>query len=87
MQKIKFLIGFLFVVTISSGQSLAISKRLNGKVTADYNDLEGIYIVNLKTERATLTERGGYFSITACPEVLYSSYTTAISQNYQFFIQ
>jgi len=27
--------------------------------------LEGIYIVNLKTEKATLTERGGYFSITA----------------------
>jgi hypothetical protein len=65
LQKIKFLIGFLFVVTISSGQGLATSKRLNGKVTADYNDLEGIYIVNLKTERATLTERGGYFSITA----------------------
>lgn len=65
MQKIKFLIGFLFVVTISSGQSLAISKRLSGKVTSDYNDLEGIYIVNLKTEKATLTERGGYFSITA----------------------
>lgn len=55
----------MFVVTISSGQSLAISKRLSGKVTADYNDLEGIYIVNLKTEKATLTERGGYFSITA----------------------
>ncbi len=65
MQKITFLIGFLFLVTISSGQGLATSKRLNGKVTADYNDLEGIYIVNLKTERATLTERGGYFSITA----------------------
>jgi hypothetical protein len=65
LQKIKFLIGFLFVVTISSGQGLVIYKRLNGKVTADYNDLEGIYIVNLKTEKATLTERGGYFSITA----------------------
>lgn len=65
MQKIIFLIGFLFLVTISSGQGMATSKRLNGKVTADYNDLEGIYIVNLKTERATLTERGGYFSITA----------------------
>jgi hypothetical protein len=65
LQKITFLIGFLFLVTISSGQGLATSKRLNGKVTADYNDLEGIYIVNLKTERATLTERGGYFSITA----------------------
>lgn len=65
MQKIKFLIGFLFLVTICSGQGLVTSKRLNGKVTANYNDLEGIYIVNLKTERATLTERGGYFSITA----------------------
>lgn len=65
MQKITFLIGFLFLVTISSGQGLSSSKRLNGKVTADYNDLEGIYIVNLKTERATLAERGGYFSITA----------------------
>lgn len=65
MQKIIFLIGFLFLVTISSGQGLATSKRLNGKITADYNDLEGIYIVNLTTERATLTERGGYFSITA----------------------
>ena len=65
MQKIKFLIGFLFLVTISSAQGLATSKRLNGKVIADYNELEGIYIVNLKTERATLTERGGYFSITA----------------------
>ena len=65
MQKIIFLIGFLFLVTISSGQGLTTSKTLNGKITADYNDLEGIYIVNLKTERATLTERGGYFSITA----------------------
>jgi hypothetical protein len=65
LQKIKFLIGFLFLVTISSAQGLATSKRLNGKVIADYNELEGIYIVNLKTERATLTERGGYFSITA----------------------
>jgi len=65
LQKIKFLIGFLFLVTISSGQDVATSKRLKGKLTADYNDLEGIYIVNLKTEKATLTERGGYFSITA----------------------
>jgi hypothetical protein len=65
LQKITFLIGFFFLVTISGGQGLATSKRLNGKVTADYNDLEGIYIVNLTTEKATLTERGGYFSITA----------------------
>ena len=65
MQKIKLLIIFLFLVTISSGQTLIGSKKLNGKVIANYNDLEGIYIVNLKTEKAVLTERGGYFSITA----------------------
>lgn len=65
MQKIKLLFIFLFLVTTSRGQSLIISKRLNGKVIANYNDLEGIYILNLKTEKAVLTERGGYFSITA----------------------
>lgn len=40
-------------------------KKMNGKVMSDYSELEGIYIVNLKTEKATLTERGGYFSIMA----------------------
>lgn len=47
------------------GQTVVTPLKLNGKVTADYSDLESIYIINLKTEKATLTERGGYFSIDA----------------------
>lgn len=47
------------------GQSTPMEKKINGKVTADYSDLEGIYIINLHSEKATVTERGGYFSITA----------------------
>jgi hypothetical protein len=47
------------------GQINVPSQKMNGKVIADSNDLEGIYIINLKTDKATLTERGGYFSIDA----------------------
>lgn len=65
MQKIKTLIFFIFFVNLTSGQGFISSKKINGKVTANYNDLEGIYIINLKTEKATVTERGGYFSINA----------------------
>jgi hypothetical protein len=42
-----------------------MGKKINGKVTADCTDLEGIYIINLHTEKSTITERGGYFSINA----------------------
>lgn len=65
MQTIKFCFIFLFLVTFAQGQTTSISKIINGKVTASYNDLEGIYLINLKTEKSTLTEHGGYFSINA----------------------
>lgn len=65
MQTIKFCFIFLFLVTFAQGQTASISKIINGKVTASYNDLEGIYLINLKTEKSTLTEHGGYFSINA----------------------
>ncbi|MGV1010939.1 MAG: hypothetical protein ACOYBS_00700 [Flavobacterium sp.] len=65
MQTIKFSFIFLFFVTFAQGQIASISKIINGKVTASYNDLEGIYLINLKTEKSTLTEHGGYFSINA----------------------
>jgi hypothetical protein len=47
------------------GQTTPMEKKINGKVTADCTDLEGIYIINLHTEKSTITERGGYFSINA----------------------
>ena len=65
LQTIKFSLFFLFLVTFVQGQTAAISKKINGKVTASYTDLEGIYLINLKTEKSTLTEHGGYFSINA----------------------
>ena len=40
---------------------------LNGKINANSMDLEGVYVINLKTEKSTITEKDGYFSITATP--------------------
>lgn len=40
-------------------------KKLNGKITSDYPDLEGIYIANLNSDVATVSEKNGYFSINA----------------------
>ena len=41
------------------------AKSIKGKVVSDAVDLEGIYIVNLKTEATATTEEGGYFTIDA----------------------
>jgi len=41
--------------------------RLNGKINANTMDLEGVYVINLKTEKSTITEKDGYFSIAAIP--------------------
>ena len=65
MPHIKCTLIFLFLVTFVNGQIAFVSKKLNGKVTANTTDLENIYLINLKTSRSTLTEHGGYFSIYA----------------------
>ena len=65
LKAIKFsLILFLFLNVVSA-QSNAVFRKLNGKVTSTNSDLEGIYITNLKSREATLTEHGGYFEIQA----------------------
>jgi hypothetical protein len=56
---------FLFLFTASGWAQEPVRKTLNGKVTASISDLDNIYVVNLKTENGTLTQRGGYFSIAA----------------------
>lgn len=38
-------------------------KILKGKVTATVSNLEGIYVINLNSEKSTTTERSGYFNI------------------------
>ncbi|WKL42932.1 hypothetical protein [Flavobacterium sp. ZE23DGlu08] len=39
--------------------------RLKGKVTSDVSVLEGIYVINLKSEQALVTDKEGNFSIFA----------------------
>jgi hypothetical protein len=46
------------------GQS-NIAVDCQGKVNADMSNLEGIYVINLKTENATITDKEGYFYIKA----------------------
>ncbi len=46
------------------GQS-NIALDCHGKVNTDMSNLEGIYVINLKTENATITDKEGYFYIKA----------------------
>lgn len=56
---------FILLITTSSVAQSKQSKILEGKIVANSSDLEGIYVVNLKTDISTVTEKGGYFSIRA----------------------
>lgn len=40
---------------------------LKGKINANTADLEGVYVINLKTEKSTITEKDGQFLIAAIP--------------------
>ncbi|MFV8373819.1 hypothetical protein [Flavobacterium sp. LB1P62] len=57
-------IFFILVVSKAFAQE-PVPVKLNGKVIADMSDLEGIYVINLKTEKAAIIEKSGYFSIPA----------------------
>lgn len=57
-----FIIGFA-----NAFAQIPIHTKLNGKISATTPDLDGVYVINLKNEAATITENGGYFSITAAP--------------------
>jgi len=50
-------------------------KMLNGRITANSTDLEGVYVVNAQTEVMTTTNELGVFSIAAKPgdEIVFSS--------------
>ncbi|WP_369766160.1 hypothetical protein [Flavobacterium sp. WC2429] len=57
-------IFFVLFATAGLAQE-SVSTELNGKVNADMSNLEGIYVINLKTEKAVITDQQGYFSIKA----------------------
>lgn len=56
---------FLIIFSNFGWAQISNSKILKGKVVSNAIDLEGIYIINLKTEASTATEKGGYFNIQA----------------------
>ncbi len=62
MKNYQFIVLFLLVATswAQSGKTL-----INGKITADVSELDGIFVVNKTTEIVVKTQRGGYFSIPA----------------------
>ncbi|MBF2710014.1 hypothetical protein [Flavobacterium soyangense] len=62
----KIRICVLFILIASSILAQESSKtRLKGKINANTIDLEGVYVINLKTEKSTITDKDGFFSITA----------------------
>ena len=57
-------IFFVLFATAGMAQE-SVSTELKGKVNADMFNLDGIYVINLKTEKASITDEQGYFSIKA----------------------
>lgn len=65
MKPNKILVLFvLLAATVAFGQNKA-EQLLLGKVVADLADVEGINVVNLVNEKATVTDKNGAFSILA----------------------
>lgn len=63
MTRFVFLL-FVFNAVNVLGQGTA-SQLLSGKVSCEMTGLDGIYVVNLKTENTAITQNRGAFSITA----------------------
>lgn len=61
-----FVKSFLIVILTLSQLATAQERcAVNGKVTSNFDDMEGIYVINRTTEKTSFTKRGGYFSIPA----------------------
>jgi len=59
-------ICFLFILFVTNAFAQeTVRTKLSGKINANLNDLEGIYVVNLKTEKSVVTDKRGFFSIDA----------------------
>ncbi|MBP6556818.1 MAG: hypothetical protein KA213_00525 [Flavobacterium sp.] len=52
----------LLTVNLTMAQN-SVVKLIKGKVASESVDLDGIYIINLKSDIATATEKEGYFTI------------------------
>lgn len=64
--RVKLCFFFVLVTSVVFAQESGRS-ALNGRISANMMDLEGIYVINLKTEKSTITEKDGHFLIAAAP--------------------
>ena len=64
--RMRKMVFFFFLLFASVGVAQeSSSKELKGKVNANMSNLEGIYVINLKTEKSAITDMQGFFSIKA----------------------
>jgi hypothetical protein len=63
----RYFLKIIMLLLVSNGLSAqnGLVKTIKGKVISEAVDLDEIYIINLKSEATTSTEKGGYFSIAA----------------------
>jgi len=62
----KFLFAFIVFSMLPNqiqAQEIPVRRNLRGKVNAYANSLQGIYVINMATEKAAITAENGYFSI------------------------
>ncbi|MEN9875900.1 MAG: hypothetical protein RLZZ529_897 [Bacteroidota bacterium] len=63
MIRLLYFIVFWCIAPLFAQEKGAVACR--GKVNADMTNLEGIYVINLNTENAAITDAKGFFSINA----------------------
>ena len=56
-------IVIMFLLLLAGGDLYAQKKTILGKVVAKTRDLEGIYIKNINTNKATLTQKADIFQL------------------------
>ncbi len=61
MVRLIYILMFGLIANTYSQES--ISFQCHGKVTNELNTVDGIYVVNLKTENTSITDKEGYFTI------------------------
>lgn len=61
----RYLIALFLLISTILTSFAQQGETLNGKVIAEYGDTNAVYVINSRTEKGILTEKGGYFSINA----------------------
>ena len=62
---LRLIFVFIILSNYCIAQTTGVSSVLKGKILADTNDLDGIYIFNASTKDAVLSDKEGYFQIKA----------------------